>query len=168
MTENTRADALQMSRDLTSMADAHTPQPGTDTAVRSYVQSALRQYYAAQEAREESIRALEAAGHRIINGGQSGQEEWEITDWRTGDLLARGTGNHHDYDDAARRLDPDGKWLHIDTIDIDPMDVEPVGIPESLANALLDWLGSTGTPDEDVAEFVGWSVDDVARHRSEV
>ncbi|GAA1319160.1 hypothetical protein OOK39_45670 [Streptomyces sp. NBC_00264] len=38
-------------------------------------------------------------------------------------------------------------------------------IPGSLADALQDWLGSAGTLDEDVAEFVGWSVDEVARHR---
>jgi hypothetical protein len=32
---------------------------------------------------------------------------------------------------------------------------------------LQDWLGLSGTPDEDVAEFVGWSVEEVARHREE-
>jgi hypothetical protein len=167
MTENTRADALQMSRDLTSMSDTLDPQPGTDTAVRSYVQAVLRQYRADQDARIERITALEATGSRIIDGGQIDQDAWEIKDWRTGELLAEGTGDHRDYDAATTRLDPDGKWLHIDTIDIDPMDVEHIGIPESLANALLDWLGSAATPDEDVAQLVGWSADDVAHHREE-
>jgi hypothetical protein len=32
---------------------------------------------------------------------------------------------------------------------------------------LQDWLGSMGTPDEDVAQFVGWAVEEVARHREE-
>lgn len=168
MTDNTRADALQMSRDLASMASANASQPGTDTAVRSYVQAVLRQFRADEDVRLERIREAEAAGRRIIGGGQIGHDAWEIADWRTGELLAEGTGDHHAYDAAATRLDPDGKWLHIDTIDTDPTDVEPAGIPESLANALLDWLGSSGTPDEDVAQFIGWSVQDVARHREEV
>lgn len=166
----TRAAALKMSRDLTSLVDQQTQgqaQAGTDTTVRDYVQALLRQYQADEEARQERIRALEAEGHRIVNGGQTGHDTWEITDWRTGELLAHGTGDHRAYDDAATRLDPDGKWLHVDNLDADPVDVEPVGIPASLADALQDWLGSAGTPDEDVAEFVGWSVQDIARHREE-
>lgn len=157
-----------MSHDLTSLVDQQA-QAGTDTVVRDYIQSLLRQYRSDEEARQERIRALEADGHRIVNGGQTGHDAWEVTDWRTGDLLARGTGDHRAYDAAATRLDPDGKWLHIDNINIEaePVDVEPVGIPASLAGALQDWLGSAGTPDEDVAEFVGWSVEDIARHREE-
>jgi hypothetical protein len=37
----------------------------------------------------------------------------------------------------------------------------------SLADALQDWLESAGTSDEDVAQFVGWSGEEVARHREE-
>lgn len=66
------------------------------------------------------------------------------------------------------RLDPDGKWLHIDSLDTEPGSVDLAGLPASLADALQDWLGSTGTSDEDVAQFVGWSVEEVARHREEV
>ena len=149
------------------MTDTHSPQSGTDTAVRDYVQALLRQHRLDEEVLQESIRALEADGHRIVDGGQTGQESWEITDWRTGDVLASGAGDHGLYDDAATRLDPGGKWLHIDNLDTGLADVEPIGIPASLADALQDWLGSTATPDEDVAQFVGWSVEDVARHREE-
>jgi len=149
------------------MTDTNHLQAGTDTAVRDYVRALLRQYRADEDARQERIRALEADGRRIVNGGQTGQDSWEITDWRSGDLLAHGTGGIDEYDAATGRLDPDGKWLHIDHVDADPVDVEPVGIPDSLADALQDWLGSAGTPDEDVAEFVGWSVEDVARHRED-
>ncbi|MEV5915740.1 hypothetical protein AB0M00_43520 [Streptomyces chartreusis] len=165
---NTRQDALQMSRDLTSLVDQQQGlEAPTDTAVRDYVRALLRQYRADEEARQARISVLEAEGHRLINGGQTGQDSWEITDWRTGNLLASGAGDHRAYDEAVMRLDPDGKWLHIDTVDTDPADVEAVGIPESLADALQDWLGSAGTPDEDVAQFVGWSVEDVALHREE-
>lgn len=149
------------------MTDTHSLQASTDTAVRDYVQALLRQYRADEDARQERILALEAAGRRIVGGGQTGQDSWEITDWRTGELLASGTGGIDDYDAATMRLDPDGMWLHIDTIDAEPASVEPLGIPASLADALQDWLGSAGTPDEDVAQFVAWSVEEVARHREE-
>lgn len=150
-----------------TLTDTRNLEPCTDTVVRDYVRALLRQNRADEEVRQERIRALEAAGHRIVSGGQTGQESWEITDWRTGNLLANGSGDYSDYDAAAMRLDPDGKWLHIDNIDADPTVVEPVGIPASLADALQDWLGLIATPDEDVAQFVGWSVEDVARHRKE-
>ncbi|MEU6054194.1 hypothetical protein ABZ829_27710 [Streptomyces xanthochromogenes] len=150
-----------------------TTQPAsTDTVVREYVQALLRSQLVDEEARQQTIRELEKAGHRLIDGGQTGRSEdgeatWEITDWRTGALLASGSGDHHTYDDTTARLDPDGKWIHIDSIDNDPPEVEPAGLPASLADALQDWLGSAGTSDEDVAEFVGWSVEEVARHRDE-
>jgi hypothetical protein len=154
------------------VTDTHSLQASTDTAVRDYVQALLRQYRADEDTRMERILALEAEGRRIISGGQTGQDSWEITDWRTGELLANGTGGIDDYDAATYRLDLDGKWLHIDTINVgpdspEPASVEPVGIPASLADALQDWLGLAMTPDEDVAQFVGWSVEEVARHREQ-
>jgi hypothetical protein len=172
-TSSVRADALQMSRDLTSLVDRQQQDPSgtsTDTAVRDYVRALLRQYRADEDARMACIFALEAGGRRIVGGGQIGQDSWEITDWRTGELLANGTGGIDDYDAATARLDPDGKWLHIDTINVEPdsvepTSVEPVGIPASLADTLQDWLGSSSTPDEDVAQFVAWSVEEVAHHR---
>lgn len=149
------------------MTDTQEAQPGTDTAVRDYVQALLRQYRSDEDARQQRIRALEAAGRRIVDGGQTGQDEWEITDWRSGETLASGTGGPDAYGEAAQRLDPNGTWLHVDNLDTDPVDVEPVGIPASLAEALQDWLGLASTTDEDVAQFVGWSVEDVARCRQE-
>lgn len=149
------------------MTEAHTPQTGADSAVRDYVQALLRQYRSDEDARQERIRGLEAAGRRIVDGGQTGQDEWEITDWRSGETLASGTGGPDAYGEAAQRLDPDGTWLHVDNLDTEPADVEPVGIPASLADALQDWLGLASTPDEDVAQFVGWSVEYVARCRQE-
>jgi hypothetical protein len=44
---------------------------------------------------------------------------------------------------------------------------EETRLPVSLADALQDWLESAGTSDEDVAQFVGWSGEEVARHREE-
>lgn len=97
----------------------------------------------------------------------NGLPTWEITDWRTGELIKGGTGSYEAYDAAAVQLAPDGKWIHIDNVGDELTEVEAAGVPASLANALQDWLGSAGTPDEDVAAFVGWSVEEVARHREE-
>lgn len=160
-----------MSRELTALVDQQqaaddSPAAGvTDTAVRDYVRAVLRQYRADEDALLERISALEEEGRRIIDGGQTGQDTWEITDWRTGDLIVKGTGGLEAYGEAAQRLDPDGTWLHRDNLDVEPEDVEPVGVPASLAASLQDWLGMPSTPDEDVAQFVGWSVEDVAHHR---
>jgi hypothetical protein len=148
------------------MTDTAT-QAGTDNAVRDHVRALLRQNLVDETARQEAIRAAEKTGHRIVDGGQTSQDEWEITDWRTGETLASGADGLHGYDAAGQRLDPDGKWLHIDNLDTEYTKVKPIGIPASLADALEDWLGSAGTPDEDVAQFVGWSVEDVARHREQ-
>lgn len=144
---------------------------GTDTAVREYLRAHLRCRLTDENARLDRIRALEAAGHRMVDGGQTGRTEddqatWEITDWRTGEVLASGIGDNA-YDSEGARLDPDGKWLHIDNVEEDMAEVESAGFPASLADFLQDWLGSAGTSDEDVAEFVGWSVEEVARHREE-
>lgn len=170
--KTTRQEALQMSRDLTALVDqqqepSEAPEVGADTAVRDYVRALLRQYRADEDTRLERIRALEAEGRRIIEGGQTGPDQWEIRDWRSGETLATGSGGIDAYDATSARLDPNGTWLHIENVPSDLTSVPPAGIPASLADALQDWLGSAGTSDEDVAEFVGWSVEDVARHREE-
>ncbi|MDT0460693.1 hypothetical protein RM550_34060 [Streptomyces sp. DSM 41527] len=144
----------------------------SDTVIREYVKALLRRDLAAEQDRQERIRSLEESGHRIVNGGQtsSGSDDvqtWEITDWRTGELIVNGTGGYTAYDEATQRLDPDGKWVHIDQVGEAGPDVEAVGIPASLGDALQDWVGTSSTSDEDVATFVGWSVEEVARHREE-
>lgn len=154
------------------MTDSTNPQAGTDTAVRDYLREHLRCRRVDEDVRRVRIRGAEATGYRLIDGGQTGrtaddQSTWEITDWRTGELLASGIGDDT-YDTEAARLDPAGKWLHIDAIDTDLTEVDPAGIPASLASALQDWIGSASTSDEDIAGFVGWSVEEVARHREEV
>src|SRR5690606_33144645 len=112
----------------------------TDTAVRDYLREHLRCRRVDEDVRRVRIRGAEATGYRLIDGGQTGrtadaQSTWEITDWRTGELLASGIGDDT-YDTEVARLDPTGKWLHIDAIDTDLTEADPVGIPASLANAL--------------------------------
>ncbi|MGC4966290.1 hypothetical protein ACLQ2H_09755 [Streptomyces globisporus] len=145
-------------------------QSAVDTTVRNFVQALLRQRLADEEARREGINELARTGHRIVGGSQTSSgsmETWEITDWRTGDVIVGGTGGYEAYDAAADRFDPAGMWVHIDNVDNPLTDVEHPGLPASLAESLQEWLGSLSTSDEDVAGFVGWSVEEVARHRAE-
>lgn len=147
-------------------------QPTTlDDAIGNYVRALLRANLILEQDRLERIRLLEEAGRRIVDGGQTGEDSWEIKDWRSGAVLASGAGGIEGYDAAAARLDPDGKWFHIDHTDDDEDQerAEPVshsGVPDSLASALQDWLGMVMTSDEDVAAVVGWSVEEVQRHRA--
>lgn len=153
------------------MTDTLDPQRTTTLRIVEYVQALLRHSLADEEARRERIRGLEQAGHRIVSGGQTGQATWEITDWRTGQLIESGSGGYDAFDAAAQRIDPDGTWVHIDQLSSleEQPDAEaeaaPAGIPASLAEALQDWLGSPSTSDEDVAQFVAWDVEEVSRHR---
>jgi hypothetical protein len=74
----------------------------------------------------------------------------------------------HGYDATTDRLDPNGTWIHIDQIDPEP-GPRPVtaGISESISEVLDDWISSRSTSDEEIAEFIGWSVDKVRDHRWE-
>lgn len=138
------------------------------TDIRDCVQTMLRQSLATEQARQEHIRSYEKNGRRIIDGGQTGESSWEITDWRTGEVIETGTGSYDAYDEAARRLDPGGRWVHIDHFEDDAEgedEPEYDGVPASLAEALRDWLGMAATSDEDVAVVAGWSVEEVSRHR---
>ncbi|MER7000141.1 hypothetical protein [Streptomyces sp. NPDC000410] len=142
-------------------------QTATDGPIQDYIRALLRRSLEERTARHESIRKVEAAGHRVIDGGQIGENAWEITDWRTGELIEKGTGGYEAYDATCERLDPAGMWILIDNVgdEEDRPLVEHDGIPASLAEALQDWLGWAGTTDGDVARFVGWPVKKVGRHR---
>ncbi|WP_326570102.1 hypothetical protein OIE69_01485 [Actinacidiphila glaucinigra] len=113
-----------------------------DQPIGDYIRAVLRQDFAAEQARLEKIAALEAEGRRIVDGGQTGQGSWEVTDWRTGKILVTGIGGLEEYGAEAQRLDPDRTWAHIDHITNKTQNDSngPVGLPESLANALQHWL----------------------------
>lgn len=137
--------------------------------LQQYVREVLREELAGEQRLQERIRDLEASGHRIVDGGQTGQSSWEISDWRTGEVIEAGTGGHDEYDKATERLDPDAMWLHIDHIsggDATTSQTASDNIPESLAEALTEWVCSLSTPDVDVAAVTGWTVDEVHRHRA--
>jgi hypothetical protein len=173
-TKNVRAEAVQMSRDLIEIinVEENARQTTFDDTIRDYIRALLRANLALDHERLKRISLLEEAGRRIVDGGQTGEDSWEITDWRSGEVLASGSDGIAGYEAASVRLDPDGKWYHVDHADGDEDDedadrVDHNGLPDSLANALQDWLGMISTPDEDVAAVTRWSVEEVKRHRDE-
>ncbi|WP_326581628.1 hypothetical protein OIE69_44420 (plasmid) [Actinacidiphila glaucinigra] len=144
-----------------------------DTAIRDYIRALLRQDLADETTRLELVTKYEAAGHRIVEGGQEDQDSWSICDWRTREVLASGTDGLDGYTAAVKRLDPDNRWIDIDHItseaygeDDEDHEGPDSALPASLEGALEDWIGSARTSNEDVAMVVGWSVDEVARHRT--
>ncbi|MFE5479717.1 hypothetical protein ACFQ9R_28700 [Nocardia sp. NPDC056541] len=140
---------------------------GTDV-VRAYVRALLSGHAGEADLRDAEIRALQAQGRRIVDGGQIDRDTWEITDWATGAMIAYGAEGLDGYYEAAQRLDPEGTWIHIDHIGPALTDRPTVeGVPTSLGTALADWIGSRGTTDEEVAEFIEWPVDKVSAARRE-
>lgn len=137
-------------------------------AVRNHVRKILRARGAGREAEDAKIRGIEAAGGRIVDGGQLDNQTWEITDWRTGTRLAHGDGGLDGFSEAWLRLDPDGCWWHIDRIGENFLS-EPSatdGVPPSLAEALQDWVEGLSTPDEEIAAVAGWDVAEVGCGRN--
>jgi hypothetical protein len=136
--------------------------------VRVHVRALLSDQARDARGRDAQIKALESQGHRIVSGGQTGPNTWEILDWRTGLELTQGDDGLEGYDAATDRLDPDEIWIHIAQVDPEPRPL-PVaaGIPESLSEALADWASSLSTSDEEIAEFIGWSENKVHDHRRE-
>jgi hypothetical protein len=122
-----------------------------------------------QDAFKAKVEELEAAGRRIVDAGQVGAHhgndgaDWEVTDWRTGEVIASGRGDFEAFSTALNTLDPTGQWALIDGLmpDVDATPVTPTpGLPESLAAALQEWAEHRAEPDE-LAAWVGWSVERV-------
>lgn len=141
-------------------------------AVRDHIRKILETLAADKAADAKEIAQLEAAGRRIVDGGQitSYDEDnecgWEITDWRTGEVLASGHSTYEEYIAAYELVDPDGKFYHHDHIGETPTTVPDTdGVPPSLAQALEDWIGQNATPSSEVAEVAAWPVERVEECR---
>lgn len=101
-------------------------------------------------AREDAkIKALEAEGFRIVDGGQTGPPDedgneagWQTRDWRTREVLAEGVG--WDTYEASG----EDNWYHIDNVMSDDFTYlnavkalqEASVLPHSLAFDLADWI----------------------------
>jgi hypothetical protein len=143
-----------------------TAQPRTDV-VREHIRRVLEAQLRADDARFERAEELERSGRRIVDGGQVSTDGWEIRDWRTDEVIAEGTDGLAEYEATVARLDPHDTWFHVDNLDDDeprPYVTTP-GMPPSLGRAIEDWIDELSTPDEEIAEFIGWPVEKVREHR---
>lgn len=90
---------------------------------------------------EELLKDYEAKGHHIVSGGQVDHDTWDVTDYRTGEIIIEGAGGYEGY---LRTVDEHGEmWAHIDPITEHLYDIpDPVtpGLPESLQEALASWV----------------------------
>lgn len=115
---------------------------------------------------QDRAEKLERTGHRIVSGGQVSRDRWEITDWRTGEMIAQSDGGIDEYEAALDRLDPDGMWFDAGGLTaIGVPFVRTPGIPASLGEALEEWMGTRSVTDEEIAELIGWPVEKVAKQR---
>lgn len=136
-------------------------------AVREHVRRVLEAMGDVSDKKEARAQELERAGYRLVGGGQTGFDTWEITDWRTGDIIAEGDNGPHGYNEANDRLDPDERFYHADHLyeGFPPVEIITPGVPKSLGRAILeDWIERLNTPAEEIAEFVGWPVEKVRQH----
>jgi hypothetical protein len=135
-------------------------------AVVEHVKRLLRAQLATDDARYERLVELQQQGYRIVDGGQTATG-WNILDWRTDEVIAEGADGWDGYVAATKRLFPDGRCIHVDSVtdDLPLPDVATPGVPPSLATALDEWIGQSSTSDGEIAEFIGWSVEKVREHR---
>lgn len=112
-------------------------EPFTAAAVIHQVSLELDHITQSRAREAAKIAELEADGWRIVSGGQVARG-WETTDWRTGEVLARGktlaTYEKHE-------PPPPEKWHHIDHIADDAfVETKRVAdLPERFANELIEW-----------------------------
>lgn len=81
--------------------------------VTQFIKSVLDEQVRHAAAVEAECERLEAEGYRIVGGGQTGgpsNEEWEITGYRTGVVLASGDGY------AAYKAASQENYTHIDAV----------------------------------------------------
>lgn len=105
---------------------------------------------------EELSDQEQAAGFRVVGGGSDYDESWEVTDEKTGDVIASGVGSESREEASA---DAWINWVHIDGISTTSMELVEESyfysssyslLPESLCDALLEWVRNFP---EDIAEL---------------
>ncbi|MER6314390.1 hypothetical protein ABT237_11550 [Streptomyces sp. NPDC001581] len=149
----------------------------SDNLTRLYIRNWLDANERVQEQFAQRVAEVEAAGHRIIDGGQTGSYDdagrasWAISDWRTGTVLASGCDDYEHYSAALTKADPDNCWILVDNLSEQTglPEVDPIpGLPESLAEALQEWIESNAAPSE-VAAWINERLEDVEpRMKNEV
>ncbi|GAB2594470.1 hypothetical protein Aab01nite_82980 [Paractinoplanes abujensis] len=118
----------------------------------AYVRAYLRAPFRADEARRRRARQIVRAGGRVVTGGMTCGAQWELRDWLTDELVGRGSDGPGGLRVALLGL------CHADSLYAES-DITTSDVPLSLRRALEEWVCEPDTPDEDIAEFVGWAVD---------
>jgi hypothetical protein len=125
-----------------------------DIVLIDYIRAVLAQAEAGNAAIEARARELEASGHRIISGarttpyGHDGKCGWEITDWRSGEILAKGHSTVEDHGEAIDRLQRefDVVFYHEDPVEDAAdqqggyLDHPETDLPVNLADSLQTWV----------------------------
>lgn len=127
----------------------------SDDLFRDHTRAILK-FDEEHDQRQETLLAdYEAKGHRIVSGGQTGHDTWDVTDYRTGKTLFEGDGGIEGY---YRVADEHGEmWVHIDPITEHLFDIpDPIteGLPESLCEALASWVRDQSSGN-DIAAALG-------------
>jgi hypothetical protein len=119
----------------------------------SFVEAVLTRAAEENAAEEARFALAEADGCRIIDGGQElpydddGRAAWDVTDFRTGAVLATGHGSLGDCGRALQRLESElGQPLcHVEDLREEVAEeggyseMPPTSLPESLAECLRNW-----------------------------
>ncbi|WP_306214964.1 hypothetical protein [Actinoplanes sp. RD1] len=129
--------------------------------VRQYVRSLLEAPFVAEQARLLRAQELARSGRRVVQDSRTSATGWELRDWLTGALVARG-----DDGPAGLRAALAGAY-HADDLYAEDPGADPAapGLPVSLGRAIEEWVFAPSTPDDDVATVAGWPVRKVREHR---
>ncbi|GAA1582253.1 hypothetical protein [Actinoplanes couchii] len=127
--------------------------------VQQHVRCLLEAPFRAEADRLRQAEEITRTGLRVVEGVLSSATGWELRDWLTGAVIRRG-------DDGPAGLTR-ALSGHYDADDLFTDVPEPAtpGIPPSLGRAIEEWLFAASTPDQDIAEFIGWPVGEVREHR---
>ncbi|MFE2532591.1 hypothetical protein [Streptomyces sp. NPDC059371] len=145
----------------------------SDELVKTFVRSWLAANVRARQAFADQVKELEGSGHRIVDGGQVGSYDdegrcsWEVTDWRTGEVLASGHTTMEEQDKTTDALDPGNVWYHRDNMHaFDLVEVDlPEGLPESLHEPLMEWLENRAEAEE-IAAWLGEPAEEIEHKMS--
>lgn len=120
----------------------------TEPLIHQHIRAAVA-YEARYEARKQAyIKGYEEEGRRIVDASQTGETSWTVTDYRTGELLARGDGGYEEY---SKVVDEVGQhWMDVSHLLEEVYeDGPPVteGLSKALCDALSDWV-EVASPEE--------------------
>jgi len=136
----------------------------SDELVRHHVIAVLKQLRDRDRIIDGRIQAQADRGRQVVNAIMLDREEWAIVDCSTGATLATGDG-------GPERLDmlvdsPQGEdWVWLHTLTRDLRRVTTRGLPESLCDALEEWVEDPSVPHRAIARVTGWTVGRVAQAR---